>query len=550
MKPTLMAIVVAAWLSSIVTSAEVQVRTEDRTYPIVVNEGSTWPSVAKLYGKESYTTPAIILENEYLCAVVLPEFGGRLVEVKYKPTNQDLFWRNDKLLDRGPGRMGGGQWSFPFWEHCRHFDETCGYTIVRHAGGGATLAMDMRFDQFLQPEETRRYGRATNLRLVQTVHLDPATAALAWSARVENPLPIRCGFKLWWLLRQNARGGIQVIMPTAAVTGHGAPKLAPWDRDTVIRQGLVNSLFAIGIRHDFAGWYLPETDMNVLRLQDHRIAPGAKQVLYQPNPIGYIEMWGGNHEVFEECGRFSAVQARVKKTMPGGAGLYAEATDLVAEHGTSLPRAAEMNRQLLATSEDPQTLLDAARQLMRVKKDSIEVLVGLDKVLAREPGDPHANLYKAIWLLEAGKTAAAGCLEKAASLPGGRYLLALAAAAKKEYAAAEKHLAALLAMLPESTFRGQNDPGLALMQRGAIVTATRPRLLLAVVLAAQGKKEASDAVLRRLVDDDPALIEAWMLLDAADRLKTLTDRNPSGKAAAERTLDALRTGRWEGIGRP
>ena len=67
---------------------------------------------------------------------------------------------------------------------------------------------------------------------------------------------------------------------------------------------------------------------------------------------------------------------------------------------------------------------------------------------------------------------------------------------------------------------------------------------------AQGKKEASDAALRKLVEDDPALIEAWMLLGDAERLKTLTDRNPSGKAAAERNLAALRVGRWEGIGRP
>jgi hypothetical protein len=58
--------------------------------------------------------------------------------------------------------MGGGQWSFPFWEHCRHFDETTGYTIRRHASGGVTLALDMRFDEFLKPAETTRYGRATN----------------------------------------------------------------------------------------------------------------------------------------------------------------------------------------------------------------------------------------------------------------------------------------------------------------------------------------------------------------------------------------------------
>ena len=645
----------------------VQVRIEPRTYPVQENARSTWPPVAKLQGKDSYTTPAVVLENEYLRAVVLPEFGGRLVEVKFRPKDLDLFWRNDKLLDRGPGRMGGGQWSFPFWEHCRHFGETCGYAIVRHAGGGVKIAMDMRFDEFLKPEETRRYGRATNLRLVQTVGLEPGAAALSWSARVENPLPIRCGFKLWWLLRQDAKAGIQVILPAAAVTGHGAPELLPWDLGMTIGDKNQGSLFAVGVRHDFAGWYLPEADTNVIRLQDHRTAPGAKQVLYQANAGGYIEMWGGSHEVFEECGRllpafgayenkmmvlaaagigkadfanehvavglrrcddalevkvaptrplkgakltvrardaartwtfsgapdepycavikspdgraevvvadsggrallahtfpidlgprpeaeFAAVQARIRKTMPGGTGLYAEATDLVAEHGTNLPKAAEMNRQVLATSDDPQILLDAARQLMRVRKDSPEVLAALERVLAKQPSDPHANLYKAMWLLEAGKAdEAAAHLAKTQDLPGGRYLLALAMVAKEEYAAAEPHLAALLKMPPEATFRGQGDPGLALLQGGAFIPSTQPRLLLAIALREQGKKEAADTLLRKLIANDPALIEARMLLGDTEGLKTLTDANLSGKAAAERVLAALRAGRWDGIGRP
>jgi tetratricopeptide (TPR) repeat protein len=654
-------------LSLSARAAEVQVRIEPRTYPVQANARSNWPPVAKLQGKDSYTAQAVVLENEYLRAVVLPEFGGRLVEVTFKPKDLDLFWRDDKLRDRGPGRMGGGQWSFPFWEHCRHFGETCGYAIVRHAGGGVKIAMDMRFDEFLKPEETRRYGRATNLRLVQTVGLEPGAAALSWSARVEDPLPIRCGFKLWWLLRQDAKAGIQVILPAAAVTGHGAPELLPWDLGTTIGDRNQGSLFAVGVRHDFAGWYLPEADLNVLRLQDRRIAPGAKQVLYQASEGGYIEMWGGSHEVFEECGRllpafgayenrltilaaagigkadfanehgavsavrgngvwtvrlaptrvlagarlalragdashattfsaapdkpftaalrtsaetmsvsltsaageslleqtfpldvgpmpeaeFAAVQARVKKTMPGGTGLYAEATDLVAEHGTNLPKAAEMNRQLLATSDDPQTLLDAARQLMRVRKDSADVLAALEKVLAKQPSDPHANLYKAMWLIEAGKREDTPVLlKKCEALPGGRYLAALLAIAGKDYAAAEKHLAALLRMPPEATFRGKGDPGLALLQSGAFVSATRPRLLLAIVLAAQGRKDEADALLRELVAQDPALIEARMLLGDADRLKTLTDGNPSGKAAAERVLAALRAGRWDGVGRP
>jgi cytochrome c-type biogenesis protein CcmH/NrfG len=73
---------------------------------------------------------------------------------------------------------------------------------------------------------------------------------------------------------------------------------------------------------------------------------------------------------------------------------------------------------------------------------------------------------------------------------------------------------------------------------------------LAIVLAAQGRKDEAGALLRKLVADDPALIEARMLLGDADHLKTLTERNPSGQAAAERILAALRAGRWDGVGRP
>jgi tetratricopeptide (TPR) repeat protein len=209
-----------------------------------------------------------------------------------------------------------------------------------------------------------------------------------------------------------------------------------------------------------------------------------------------------------------------------------------------------MTEGLLAESEDSQSLLDAALKLMQVKKDSAQVLAGLDKALTKDPGDPHANLYKAIWLWEAGKMdELPGPLERAVNLPGARYLLGLKAVAKREFAAAEKHLTALLALPAEATFR-KDEPGLALLQSGSYISATRPRLLLAIVLDAQGKKEEANALLRKLAEDDPALLEAWMLLGDSERLRTLTARNPSGKTAAERVLDALRAGRWDGIGRP
>lgn len=654
-----------------VPAAPVQVRVVDRTYPVILPERTRkrgFPYAPKLAGKEAYTTKLVILENEYLEVHVLPELGGRLVRSVFKPAAEQLLWEFDEIREGRSWSMGGGRWSFPFWEHGRHFDETGGYTVVRHEDGSATLAIDMRFEDFLKRAETGRYGRATNLRLVQLVNMRPGEALFTWTARVDNPLPIRCGFKLWWLLRQPSLEGTQIILPAAAVTGHGTGQLNAWDRSRDIRQGMKGtSVFAIGIRHDFAGWYFPERDLNVLRILDHAGAPGAKQVLYPPAPGGYIEMWGGNNEVFEECGRilpafgahqvalnilpamgigraafankhaavglskdesgwilhivptrdlrnvglfaecgdetrnfelsaapdrpaswktgidsasfhfrlidgagavlvdqvlpidvgpapekaFLAAQARTRGTMPGGKGLYAEATDLTSEHQFSLPRAERFLAGILTNAIDRVTLLDASRRLMRVRESPPEVPTALDKVLADNPRDPHANLYKAIWLMEAGKpTEADKYLPWAWPLPGGRYLRALRAMAGKQYAAVVEHVGALLAMEPEDSFWGKDDHALALMQPNCFMAATRPRLLLALALDAQGKREDSRRTLLRLLEQDPACIEAWMLLGDGERVETLTERNASGKRAAEETLSSLRAGRWRGIGRP
>ncbi len=297
-----------AWTPSLYAGG-VTVRVEEKTYPVKAGREQK-PNrapckAAKLVGKTSYTTEAVVLENEHLRIVVLPEFGGRVTEVIHKHDGEetDLFWRNDELYNDVSWSMGGGRWSFPFWEHGRHLDETAGYAISRAEDGSITLAMDMRFEQFLTPEETKRYGRATNLRLGQFVTLRPGEARFTWTARVDNPLPVRHGFKLWFLLRQPAKEGVHVILPTAAVTGHGANGLKRWNPDQ--RVGATkDSMFAIGRAADFGGWYFPERDLNVMAVWDRKTAPGAKQVLYPPSQRGYIEMWCGSHEVFEECGRF------------------------------------------------------------------------------------------------------------------------------------------------------------------------------------------------------------------------------------------------------
>jgi tetratricopeptide (TPR) repeat protein len=160
--------------------------------------------------------------------------------------------------------------------------------------------MDMRFDEFLTPAETKRYGLATTLRLAQTVTLAADDAAFDWSARVTNPMPIRCGFKLWYLIRPSLKDVRSLVFPATTGVGHNAPRRLTWDANEIIgNRNLV--FFAAGMRQPYAGWYYPDPNYNLMVVANRRMAPGGKQVLWAN--AGYVELWGGNHEVFEEAGR-------------------------------------------------------------------------------------------------------------------------------------------------------------------------------------------------------------------------------------------------------
>ncbi|MFP4052603.1 MAG: tetratricopeptide repeat protein [Phycisphaerae bacterium] len=678
----------------------VSVKVEKRTFP-VMNKNRRKPhwspqQAKKLVGKSEYTTEVIVLRNRYLMLEIVPEFGGRIIRCRYTPTEGaepvELFWQNDKLINACSWSMGGLKWSFPHWEHGRKLSETAGYVIQPAADGkGVTVAMDMRFDRFLTPAETKRYGLATTLRLSQAVTLRAESAAFDWSARVTNPMPIRCGFKLWYLVRPAMKDIHSLVFPATSGVNHGAPKLETWDPDEVVgKRNLV--FFAAGLTHPFAGWYYPRPDYNLLVIAD-RSTLGAKQVLYTGDR--YIELWGGNNEVFEEAGRmlpplaayelktrifpaagigkteyadrhvaiatekgeggtrvemvspeardwqlhwstrnrsgavkgssapraplkffargegpvtiefmdgqkvsktvqvpvkrppaltdeeFRALQLRVKgedrktgECMPGGKGMLAELTDLTAEHHYSLVRAKGSFRKVLQTSNDRLELLDAARRYMRVSDDFQTILHGLEKVLAKHPVDPHANLYKGMVLLEQGHTEAAEKhLALAADPEGGKaspgltgahYLLALRAMAADKPEQALGRLQKVLQPAADAggkkpsraedaiayRYRGGDDPAEKLQQPGVTLAAERARLLEILCLRKLGRKDQADRKLKILLKMDPALIETHMLAGNREAVETLTRLNPAGRKVARRVLADLEKGTWRGIGRP
>jgi len=325
----------------------VQVRTEKTNYPVRQAEPPAAYAYLKtnpnLAGKASYTTDAIVLENQYLKAVILPEFGARLPRVTFKRPNRDLFWVNDVLEDGPPWSMGGIGWSFPFYEHGRHLDEGAGWRIVHSPDGSVTVAMDMRFSQYAG--EVQRYGRFSDLRQAILVTLRPGTSILEYTSRIDSRSPLRHGFRLWSVAHFPRQDGANVLLPAGAVTDRGASAMQPWptwdDTDHSRLGSWGTSSFGVDAQGGWAGVYYPDTDANHLILKPRFTAPGTRLYAADLGEGGapthsdkMIEIWNGSNPVFEHPGHFlqpfGAYLLPLRLTMVTGIGRIDWANDVLA----------------------------------------------------------------------------------------------------------------------------------------------------------------------------------------------------------------------------
>jgi len=135
---------------------------------------------------------AVMVENRYLTLTFLPDLGGRLYRCVFKPTKQDVFYRNPviKPTHWGPDEMGwwiaagGMEWCFPVWEH--------GYTTAlpwqcrtrRNTDGSVTFVAEDDED-------------LTGLHIAVAVTLRPDRADFEVQPTVSNPTGQSQTYKLW-----------------------------------------------------------------------------------------------------------------------------------------------------------------------------------------------------------------------------------------------------------------------------------------------------------------------------------------------------------------
>ena len=168
----------------------------------------------------------LVLENLYLRLTILPELGGRIYEVIFKPTGNNALYRNPviKPTTWGPGNpphpaganwwlaAGGIEWGFPVEEHGYEWGKDWGYDTTRLADGGMTVTLFTGATEY--PFATVR------------ITLRPDAASFTVQPTLTNPTSTPMKVK-WWSNAMLAPGpanspgpDLHFVFPAEQVTIH------------------------------------------------------------------------------------------------------------------------------------------------------------------------------------------------------------------------------------------------------------------------------------------------------------------------------------------
>ena len=143
------------------------------------------------------TFKARVLENRYLKVTLVPEFGGRILSIIYKPTGHEQLYRNEVGVPYGINAnnfyydwlmvYGGIFPTFPDAEHGKAWLKPWEFKVVKESSGEVTVSMSLKDDIAYSAAPGRFLKGSTDIEATYYVTLKADLNALDARVVLKNP---------------------------------------------------------------------------------------------------------------------------------------------------------------------------------------------------------------------------------------------------------------------------------------------------------------------------------------------------------------------------
>jgi hypothetical protein len=292
------------------------------------------------------TFKTYVLENRYLKVTLLPEFGGRILSIIYKPTGHEQLYRTEVGVPYGMKAgvfyydwlmvYGGIFPTFPDPEHGKTWLKPWDFKVVKESAGEVTVSMSLKDDFAYSAAPTQFLKGATGIETTYYVTLKADRAALDTRVVLKNPNAQAVDYEYWTCTtlapgseQKNPKttGGAEIVAPIEAYsTPAWSANLSEGDESLGLGRSRFEKLRyfknwpTMGIAYaapdmqgrNFWGVINHDNEEGIIRIADNRVTRGLKMWTWgfpsftketdarkDPNEQRpYVELWAGVSDQF------------------------------------------------------------------------------------------------------------------------------------------------------------------------------------------------------------------------------------------------------------
>jgi Domain of unknown function (DUF5107) len=301
------------------------------------------------------TFKTYVIENQYLKVTLVPEFGGRIISIIYKPTGHEQLYRTEVGVPYGIKEgtfyydwmmvYGGIFPTFPNPEHGKTWLKPWNFKVVQKSAGEVTVSMSLKDDFAYAAAPAGFRPGSTEIEATTYVTLKAGRAALDVRVVLQNPQDMTIDYEYWTCTtlapgsdpaNPKTTGGAEIIAPIQAyTTPRWSANLAAGDESLGLGRSRFEKLRyfrnwpTMGIAYaapdmqsgNFWGVINHDNEEGIIRIADNTVTPGLKMWTWgfpsftnetdarkDPNQQRpYVELWAGVSDQFFHSASFPAL---------------------------------------------------------------------------------------------------------------------------------------------------------------------------------------------------------------------------------------------------